>query len=74
MFSLLGSCSSYDVSFLIEKLFFFIENTKHEKLDTGEQEKKVQVECGCHKVLKWLRSMSYSNVPAVVDEYWSTDA
>jgi len=45
MFSLLGSCSSYDVSFLIEKLFFFfIENTKREKLDTGEQEKKVQVE------------------------------
>jgi len=43
MFSLLGSCSSYDVSFLIEKLifFFYIENTKHEKLDTGEQEKKV---------------------------------
>jgi hypothetical protein len=45
MFSLLGSCSSYDVSFLIEKLFFlYIENTKHEKLDTGEQEKEVQVE------------------------------
>jgi hypothetical protein len=45
MFSLLGSCSSYDVSFLIEKLIVFItENTKNEKLDTGEQEKKVQVD------------------------------
>jgi hypothetical protein len=31
---------------MIEKLlFFFTENTKHEKLDTGEaQEKKVQVD------------------------------
>jgi hypothetical protein len=46
MFSLVGSCSSYDVSFLIEKLnsFFLKENTKHEKLDTGEQDKKVQVD------------------------------
>jgi len=29
---------------MIEKLFFFSENTKHEKLDTREQEKKVQID------------------------------
>jgi hypothetical protein len=45
MIILLGSCPSYDVAFLIEKLIFFLtEKTKYEKLDTGEEEKKVQVE------------------------------
>ena len=58
-----GLCSSYDVT----------ENTKNEKLDTGEQEKKVQVDWS-HHVEKWLRSVSYSHVPAEVDEYWSTEA
>jgi hypothetical protein len=41
---LLGSCSSYDVTFLIEKLIFFTENTKNEKLDTREEERKVHVD------------------------------
>jgi hypothetical protein len=36
-------------------------------LDTGEQEKKVQVDWSRH-VVKWLRSVSYSHVPAEVDE------
>jgi hypothetical protein len=36
-------------------------------LDTGEQEKKVQIDWSHHAV-KWLRSVSYSHVPAEVDE------
>jgi len=53
---------------LLEKLIVFItENTKNEKLDTREQEKKVQIDWS-HHVEKWLRSVSYSHVPAEVDE------
>ena len=53
---------------MIEKLnFFFTENTKDEKLDTREEEKKVQVDWS-HHVVMWLRSVSYSHVPAEVDE------
>jgi len=47
--------------------FLYIENTKNEKLDTGEQEKKVQIDWS-HHVVKWLHSVSYSHVPAEVDE------
>jgi hypothetical protein len=58
---------------MIEKLFFFSENTKHEKLDTREQEKKVQVDWIHHAVM-WLRSVSYSHAPSEVDEWRNYDA
>ena len=47
--------------------FFFPENTKHEKLDTWERAKKVQVDW-IHHVVMWVRSVSYSHVPSEVDE------